>query len=167
MLDVSLFASAKSSGRCAQNPKQSGVETSAPRFHALRCMAHSYGKNKEVAIASTRGVVGEGLQTCVKKHRKALLKALHGATDSGHDGVPEGQWNTHPCSNRPSASRLDGSAGAGIALVALLHWNRLAGREQRQSELMASLSLSTRGLGIVLSYCAIRSSVGVNYVGTS
>lgn len=63
MLYVSLFASAKCSGRCAQNPKQSGVETfdtSLPHaaLHSLRLQ-----ENEATAIVLTCGVVNEGLQT--------------------------------------------------------------------------------------------------------
>lgn len=63
MLDVSLFVSAKCSGRCAQNPKQSGVET----FDTLLPHAALHGlhlqEGEAIAIALVCGVVNEGLQT--------------------------------------------------------------------------------------------------------
>lgn len=64
MLDVSLFASAKCSGRCAQNPKQSGVETFDTLLpHAVLRGLHLQ-EDEAIAVALTYGVVSEGLQTC-------------------------------------------------------------------------------------------------------
>lgn len=67
MLDVSAFASAKCSGRCARNPKQSRAETSeTPPLPFPHAVPHGFylQEDRAVAIALTcAAVMEEGLQT--------------------------------------------------------------------------------------------------------
>lgn len=91
MLDVSAFASAKCSGRCARNPKQSRAETSEtpppplPTCCAARLLpTRGQGSCHCVDVCSSDG---GGIADLVqanpsKKHGDALLRMLHGY---GHD----------------------------------------------------------------------------------
>lgn len=118
MLDVSLFASAKCSGRCAQNPKQSGVETfNTPLPHAALHGLHLQ-EDKAIAIASTCGVVNEGLQTWYRQlpSRRTEMRCWGCFTllllIVGMIMCLKASGTPCPCCNRPSASWLDGLAGA-------------------------------------------------------
>lgn len=114
MLDVLLFASAKCSGRCAQNPKLSGMETLDTLFpHAVLHRSTSTGTrgvDMELGMKDCRRAVGDSpqeVQSCC-----TLLRMLRRAADRGHGDVPEGQRNNSSLLSQTLHSWLHGLTGA-------------------------------------------------------